>query len=86
MFCRAEKWSDRSRMLVGHDRFVGEHAYRQLAELYRALRLYMNCFQPSMKLLSKHREGKKVRCLYDESENAIATVSAFRNPFGRETT
>ena len=24
--------------LVGYDRFVGEHAYRQLMELYRALR------------------------------------------------
>jgi hypothetical protein len=46
-------------MLVGYDRFVGEHAYWQLAGLYRPLRLYMKCFQPSMKLLSKHREGKK---------------------------
>ena len=50
------------RQVVGYDRFVGEHAYRQLTELYRALRLYVNCFQPSMKLLSKQRDGKKVRC------------------------
>ncbi len=27
-----------SERLVGYDRFVGEHAYRQLTELYRALR------------------------------------------------
>jgi hypothetical protein len=49
------------RQVVGYDRLVGEHAYRQLTELYRALRLYGNCFQPSMKLLSKQREGKKLR-------------------------
>ena len=47
------------RQVVGYDRFVGEHAYRQLSELYRALRLYVNCFQPSMKLLSKQRGGKQ---------------------------
>lgn len=28
------------RQVVGYDRFAGEHAYRQLTELYRALRLY----------------------------------------------
>jgi hypothetical protein len=59
------------RQVVGYDRFVGEHAYRQLAELYRALRLYTNCYQPSMKLLSKRREGKKVRCLYDAAKTPL---------------
>src|SRR5450432_1659168 len=43
------------RQFVGYDRFVGEQAYRQLGEVYRALRLYVNCFQPSMKLQSKDR-------------------------------
>jgi hypothetical protein len=56
------------RQVVGYDRLVGEHAYRQLTELYRALRLYVNCFQPSMKLLSKEREGKKVRYVYDSAK------------------
>jgi hypothetical protein len=32
---------------VGYDRFTGEFAYRQLTEVYRALRVYVNCFQPS---------------------------------------
>ena len=31
------------RQVVGYDRLVGEHTYRQLTELYRALRLYVNC-------------------------------------------
>jgi hypothetical protein len=56
---------------VGYDRLVGEHAYLQLTELYRALRLYVNCFQPSMKLLSKPREGKKVRCVYDAAKTPL---------------
>jgi len=47
------------RQLVGYDRFEGEHAYRQLAELYRAVRLYVNFFQPSMKLRLKKRAGGK---------------------------
>lgn len=41
------------RQFVGYDRLRGNpHACQQLWELYRALRLYINCFQPSMKLLS----------------------------------
>jgi hypothetical protein len=44
------------RQVVGYDRFVGELAYRQLTELYRALRLYVNCFQPRVLLRTKQRE------------------------------
>jgi len=57
--------------VVGYDRLVGEHASRQLTELYRALRLYVNCFQPSMKLQSKQRDGKKVRCVYDPAKTPL---------------
>lgn len=59
------------RQVVGYDRLVGEQAYRQLTELYRALRLYVNCFQPSMKLLAKQREGKKVRYVYDPAKTPL---------------
>src|SRR5947209_1382046 len=59
------------RQVVGYDRLVGEQAYRQLTELYRALRLYVNCFQPSMKLLSKQRDGKKVRYIYDPAKTPL---------------
>ena len=59
------------RQVVGYDRLVGEHAYRQLTELYRALRLYVNCFQPSMKLQAKQREGKKVRYVYDSAKTPL---------------
>src|SRR6266700_4421597 len=56
------------RKTVGHDRLVGEQAYRQLRELYRAVRLYVNCFQPRVLLLSKHREGENVRRVYDAAK------------------
>ena len=59
------------RQLIGYDRFAGERAYRQLTELYRALRLYVNCFQPSMKLQSKQHVGKKERCVYDPAKTPL---------------
>jgi site-specific recombinase XerD len=59
------------RKMVGYDRLVGEQAARQLRELYRAVRLYVNCFQPSMKMLSKHREGEKVRRVYDTAKTPL---------------
>lgn len=52
------------RQLVGYDRFDGEAAYQQLVELYRAVRLFVNFFQPSMKLETKRREGSKVQRQY----------------------
>ena len=55
------------RQLVGYDRFEGTRAYEQLVELYRAVRLYVNFFQPSMKLISKKREGAKVSRKYDSA-------------------
>src|ERR1700680_797119 len=51
--------------------WLGNRQARQLTELYRALRLYVNCFQPSMKLLSKLREGKKVRYVYDPAKTPL---------------
>jgi hypothetical protein len=64
------------RQVVGYDRFVGELAYRQLTELYRTLRLYVNCFQPSMKLQTKQREGSKVRRRYDQAQTPLERLLA----------
>jgi len=52
------------RQLVGYDRFEGEGAFLQLRELYRAVRLYVNFFQPSMKLHEKHRNGARIQKIY----------------------
>jgi hypothetical protein len=64
------------RQVVGYDRFEGELAYRQLTELYRALRVYVNCFQPSMKLATKEREGGKVRRTYDQAQTPMQRLLA----------
>jgi hypothetical protein len=65
------------RQLVGYDRFAGEVAYRQLAELYRAMRLYVNFFQPSMKLVNKQREGSKVQRKYDAAQTPFQRLVGF---------
>jgi hypothetical protein len=64
------------RQLVGYDRFEGERAYRQLVELYRAVRLYVNFFQPSMKLRTKTRTGSRVRRTYDRAQTPFQRVLA----------
>lgn len=64
------------RQIVGYDRFEGERAHRQLTELYRAVRLYVNCFQPSMKLRVKVRTGARVRKRYDAAQTPCRRVLA----------
>lgn len=62
------------RRLVGYDRFEGEVARKCLEELYRAARLYINFFQPSMKLISKTRDGAKVSKRYDVARTPVARL------------
>ncbi len=66
------------RQVVGYDRFTGELAYRQLTELYRALRVYVNCFQPSMKLQTKQREESRGPPDLRSSANPDATTACLR--------
>lgn len=62
------------RQYVGYDRFEGERAFQQLTELYKAMRLYCNYFQPSMKLKTKHRNGAKVTKRYDQAQTPMQRV------------
>jgi hypothetical protein len=64
------------RQLVGYDRFEGERAYRQLTELYRAVRLYVNFFQPCMKLLVKRRDGSHLYRRYDRAQTPLQRLLA----------
>jgi len=64
------------RQIVGYDRFEGELAYHQLAELYRALRLYVNVFQPSLKLALKRREGSHIYRRYDAARTPLQRLLA----------
>ncbi len=45
------------RRFVGHDRYSGQVAGQTMAQLYGALRLYVNFFQSSFKLIDKTRYG-----------------------------
>jgi len=53
------------RRLVGYDRYNSRAAYQCLGRIYDCVRLYMNFFQPTMKLLDKTRSGAKVHKVYD---------------------
>lgn len=52
------------RKIVGHERFSGIVAGQAMAQLYQAVRLYVNYFQPSFKLRDRKREGSKVTKKY----------------------
>jgi hypothetical protein len=46
---------------AGYQRLEGSQTHKALLELYSSLRIFVNYFQPSAKLLSKERRGAKVR-------------------------
>lgn len=54
------------RRAVGYARYDNAAQLQMLNELYKFLRLYTNYFQPVMKLVSKERNGAKVKKTYDE--------------------
>ena len=56
------------RRLVGYDRYASRVAYQCLERVYGNIRLYMNFFQPTMKLWSKTRHGAKVHKVYEKAQ------------------
>lgn len=62
------------RQIVGYDRYEGPEALAQMQALYKVLRLYVNFFQPVMKLMSKQRVGSKVRKKYDVAKTPFRRV------------
>lgn len=62
------------RRLIGYDRYEGLDAWKSLSALYRVLRLYVNFFQPSMKLLAKDRNGSHVTKRYDKAQTPYQRV------------
>jgi hypothetical protein len=55
------------RRLVGYDRYSSRAALEALNRVYDLLRLYVNFFQPVMKLVTKTRHGAKVHKVYDRA-------------------
>jgi len=64
------------RKFIGYDRFEGLQPYQILAALYEQLRLYVNFFQPSLKLKSKTRQGSKVIKKYDQAQTPYQRLLA----------
>lgn len=53
------------RRLVGYDRYATKAAFECLGRIYALVRMYVNFFQPTMKLVNKTRHGAKVHKVYD---------------------
>jgi hypothetical protein len=87
--CRAYKKNDQCfveqkngaivRRFIGYDRFEGVDACQILTELYRYLRLYINFFQPSLKLIAKQRQGSRVVKKYDQAKTPYQRVLIAEN-------
>lgn len=64
------------RQFIGYERFEGLEPCRILTELYRQLRLYINFFQPSLKLIAKKRVGSRVIKKYDLAQTPYQRILA----------
>ena len=65
-----------TRQHVGYDRLVNDTECALLRELYKQLRLFINFFQPSQKLLLKERNGAKVKKQYDTAKTPYQRLIA----------
>ena len=64
------------RRIVGYGRLRGPLATQLLAGLYAQTRWFINGFQPSFKLISKTREGARVRKQYDNPKTPLERLLA----------
>ena len=64
------------RRMVGYRRFTGIAAAGELARLYRSMRLFVNFFQPSFKLMEKTRDGARVTKRYSAPLTPFQRVQA----------
>ena len=66
------------RKLVGYERFEGSEALEIMTDLYLISHLYINFFQPSMKLVKKTRVGAKVTKEYDTAKTPLERLLEFK--------
>jgi hypothetical protein len=62
------------RHTVGYDRWETEQELALLESIYDNLRLYINFFQPSLKLIAKERMGNKTIKRYDSAKTPYQRV------------
>jgi len=74
-YVEQKNWSV-PRRLIGYDRYSTKAAYEQMVRLWADVRLYVNFFQPTSKLVSKERAGAKVKKKYDEARTPYQRLLA----------
>lgn len=57
-----------SRRTIGYDRFSSKAAFKSLEDLHSLLRLYINFFQPVLKLVGNTRNGARVHKVFDTAK------------------
>jgi hypothetical protein len=62
------------RRFLGYRRYEGDLARMEINDLYKDIRLYVNFFQPVMKLVSKTRVDGKVKKVYDKAQTPYQRV------------
>jgi hypothetical protein len=62
------------RRFLGYGRYEGDVARIEINDLYKDIRLYVNFFQPVMKLVSKTRIDGKVKKVYDKAQTPYQRV------------
>jgi Integrase core domain len=62
------------RHVIGYDRFESQEQHAILSSIYQDLRLYVNFFQPVLKLVAKDRIGNKVVRKYDTAKTPYQRV------------
>ncbi len=65
------------RRLTGHQRYSTKPALECLGRIYDIARLYINFFQPTMKLASKSRLGSRVHKVYDTAQTPYQRLLRF---------
>lgn len=65
------------RQLLGYLRYDTETVIDKINQLYQhELRIFQNFFQPSVKLVKKHRIGSKIKKIYDEPKTPFQRLIA----------
>lgn len=64
------------RQLIGYDRFASQAAHAQLRRVLALARLHVNFFQPVQRLVTKTRQGARVRRVYDRAQTPYQRLGA----------
>lgn len=74
-YVEQKNW-DVVRKMIGHARLDTPEQLESLKQIHNLLALYQNYFQPSQKLVSKQRNGAKVRKTYDTAQTPAQRLMA----------